>query len=172
MSDESKTTPPAGGLSEAQLASALTAALKPTQDLIAQQAKQIEALTQNQKALQESAKTPALKAEDLAKAIGEQLDTRQKAQATETAKSQAKEALRAKVVAARLPGVPKGLLAALPDTDDEAALTTAADALRKEIESVPGVKLADVGGAAKDGGTTPAAAAQATGKGGFLKMPD
>lgn len=68
----------------------------------------------------------------------------------------AKAALRAKVIAAQLPGVPEKLIN-LPDTDDETALTAAAKELRGVIESLPTVKLPDVGGVSKDGGTIPAA---------------
>lgn len=146
-------TPPAtsGGLTKEDVAALFTEALKPFATVITQ-------LTEGQKALQEAAKTATsgLKADDVAKLVATQLAAHQEAQAASTAKSQAKSALREKVIAAKLPGVPKGVLASLPDTEDEAVLTAAAEALRKDLEGLPGVKLADIGGAAKDGGTTPA----------------
>ena len=71
-----------------------------------------------------------------------------------------KAEIRKKVIAARLPGVPEALIN-LPDSDDEKTLNEAADKIRGDIEKMPGVKLADVGGVAKDGGTTPANPSQA-----------
>jgi hypothetical protein len=115
----------------------------------------------------EDGKPKALTLEDLTKV----LDARDQAKAGDASKAQAKAALRDKVIAAKLPGVPKSVLAALPDTEDEAALTTAADALRKDLDAA-GIKPADTKGAGGDGGKTAeqAQAEKAAGTG-FLKMP-
>lgn len=116
---------------------AVAAAVKPLNEQIAQ--------------LQE-AQSKAPTADALAKQIQDGLTAQQKAAADAAAVTQAKTSARQKVIDAKLKGVPDSLLGSLPDTADEAALSAAADALRKTLESLPGVKLSDVGGASKDGG--------------------
>lgn len=146
--------PPAtsGGISEERLQAMLDAAVgratKPLQE-------KIDTLSTALQSVQESAgKTP--KAEDVAKLVSDQLAKQQADKAAADASSAKKSEARKKVIEARLKGVPEALIN-LPDTDDEAALTAAADNVRKSIEGLPGVKIADVGGTANDGGKTPAA---------------
>lgn len=151
------TAPPAisGGITKADL----EALLKPLAETVASLAAGHKSLAEGQKALQEAVKATGspVKPEDVAKAVSDQLDARQKAAGEASAKQTARDAVRAKVVAAKLPGVDPALIN-LPDTDDEAVLTAAATKLRGVIEKLPGVKLPDVGGVANNGGTTPAAA--------------
>jgi hypothetical protein len=185
MSDNNGATPPAasGGLSKDDVqklvADALSQALGPIgktltaladgqKSLVESNAK----LTDGLKAVQESAGKGAAKPEDVAKLVADQLAAQQVKKAEADAAGAKKADVRKRVVEAKLKGVPAELLGSLPDTDDEKALGEAADGLRKQIESLPGVKLPDIGGVSKDGGATPGAAAEAQAKAGsgFLKM--
>lgn len=118
----------------------------------------------------EKALAEAPKAEDIAKAEREKIAAEQKAAAEAQAKAEQEKAAaeaaaakraeaRKKVVAEKLAGVPEGLIN-LPDTDDEKALTEAAEKLRGEIAKI--AKLPDLGGAGAEGGT-PAGQAARTG---------
>jgi len=146
-------TPASGGISKEEVAQIVKDALAGAISPFAEALKTIQA---ENAALKESvAKIPAgVKAEDVAKLVTEQIASSQKAQTEAAAKSTAKADLRKKVIAAKLPGVPASVLASLPDTEDEAALTAAAEAIRKDLETLK-VKLPDVGGASRDGGDAP-----------------
>ncbi|MEI8196169.1 MAG: hypothetical protein WCI73_09700, partial [Phycisphaerae bacterium] len=102
-----------------------------------------------------------IKAEDVAKLVSDQLAARAAADTKAGADAAVIAAARDKVIAAQLKGVPASFLKLLPETADETVLTAAAAAIRKDVESIPGVKLPDVGGVAKDGGTVATSAAQA-----------
>jgi hypothetical protein len=158
MSDTPTTaTPPAasGGLSESQITKIIgdvvAQAIKPIGELVGK-------LSEGQKAQGEAIGklSQGVKPDDVAKAVADQLASHQATQATAAAASQKKADLRKKVIETHLKGVPDTLVN-LPDTDDEAALTAAATALRKTLEGLPGVKLPNVGGVSNDGGATPAA---------------
>ena len=115
-----------------------------------------KSLSEGHRSLTESiAQIPAAtKPDDVAKLVREQIAAQQAASAQATASQAAKSAVREKVVGLHLKGVPESFLKLLPDTADEAALVAAATAIRADVEKLPGVKLADVGGVAKDGGST------------------
>jgi hypothetical protein len=110
------------------------------------------------------------KPEEIAKLVGQEVARLQTEKATAEAANTKKAEVQKKVIDTRLKGVPASLIR-LPDTDDEKVLTEAADKIRGEIETGFKMKLDDVGGASKEGGETPAAAAEKGAGGGFLKMP-
>jgi hypothetical protein len=163
-------TPPATSGGPSLTKADLEALLKPLAETISGVVKTVEALGGNHKALAESVAkiSQGIKAEDVAGLVTKQLAEHQAKAQADAAKAGAKADLRKKVIAARLPGVDESLLASLPDTEDEKALTDAANTLRGTIEKSFGKKFDDVGGAAKDGGKTPAA--EPAKPAGFLKM--
>jgi len=109
-----------------------------------------------------------VKPEDVAKLVTDQLNQQAEAKATADAATTKKAEIRQKIIDTQLKGVPASLISSLPDTDDEAKLTAAAEAIRKDIAALPGVKLPDIGGVNKDGGITPASQPAQSGR--FLKM--
>lgn len=148
------TTPAASGvLTLEQVQQAIAAALAPVTETITKLGESQVKLQEGLDGVAKTASASAVNPEELAKLVNEQLATQAKTQAEADAANAGKKALRQKVVEARLKGVPESLLATLPDTADEAALTAAADGLRKTLEALPGVKLEDVGGVANEGGT-------------------
>jgi hypothetical protein len=161
-------TPPAGGIDQKALEAAIAAAIAPL-------TVELKALAGNQKVFadtlaalppaaekgkEKEAGTGKDKEEPLTLAkIQELLDKRDEAKNALAAKSETKTALRSKVIGAKgLKELDPMLLAGLPDTDDEAVLTAAADKL-VAVANKSGIKLADVGGVKKDGGDTSTAAA-------------
>lgn len=96
-----------------------------------------------------------LGAEEVSKIVAEAIKADRAAQSQATASSEKKTAARSKVIEAKgLKGLDPMLLAGLPDSDDEAALNASADKIVAAANKA-GIKLADVGGAGKDGGVTP-----------------
>jgi hypothetical protein len=164
MGDNNAANPPAqsGGLNEEQVTSIfekivtkqlqpLAATIQGITETQKSQAESLGKLTDGLKAIESTAGKGA-KPDEIAKLVADQLKAQQDQQAQQAAASTKKADVRKRVVEAKLKGVPDSLLASLPDTDDEKVLTEAADSLRKTIEGLPGVKLADVGGVSKEGG--------------------
>lgn len=96
----------------------------------------------------------AITSDDVAKIVADAIKADREAQQQATASSAKKSAARQKTIDGKLKGVPEEFLASLPDTDDEAALNTAADKIAERVKALK-LELPDVGGAAKGGGATP-----------------
>jgi len=167
-------------MAEAITLEQLQAALKPVTDQLAQikpLQDQVTALTTNFKSVADNQKVMAdtlaalppaskekkeekkeeaksLGADDVTRIVSEAIKADRTAQAQASASSEKKTAARNKVIAAKgLNDLDPLLLAGLPDSEDEAALTAAADKIVAAANKA-GIKLADVGGVKKDGGET------------------
>lgn len=123
-------------------------------DEIAELRALVAQVAEDQKRLGESvAGIAPLSADDVKKIVAEDAARRRVADEADAAARAKKAEARAKVIAARLAGVPEGLIH-LPDSDDEAVLTAAAEKLAAQINAL--AKPGDQGGAAGEGGKTPA----------------
>jgi predicted component of type VI protein secretion system len=158
---EATATPlaPSGGMSRDEAKALFTELLSPVAESLKSLNEGHTKLADGLKHVQESA-GKAASSEAVAKLVTDQLTKHQADQAASSAASQKKIDARNKAIETHLKGVPASLVN-LPDTDDENVLKEAASTLRKTIEGLPGVKLADIGGAGNDGGTPPGTATKA-----------
>ena len=141
MADPIKPETPAGqqsGVDQEAMQKAVNAAVQAAvQDAVAQAVKPL--------AEQVAAQAKPITADDVAKLVGEQFKSRDQA----AAKAAGKKALIDKITKEKLGG-DADLAALLPDTEDEAALSKAADTLAAKTKP-----KGDFGGADKGGGSLP-----------------